>query len=66
MTKYQAFLEDLKKVYEKHGLYIDGCGCCGSPYVEEIGPMECAINSAEAIDQLSGDGLDSKFFVDEG
>jgi len=27
--RVKAFYEDLKVVYEKHGMYITSCGCCG-------------------------------------
>lgn len=33
--RLQAFLEDLHLLYEKHGLFIDACGCCSSPWVED-------------------------------
>ncbi len=36
--QYDAFLEDLKSVYEKHGLYVDSCGCC-APIVCEMDGM---------------------------
>lgn len=31
--KEKAFLKDLRKLAIKHGIVIDGCGCCGSPYL---------------------------------
>ncbi len=30
------FLKELTKLSIKHGLFIDGCGCCGSPYICDI------------------------------
>ncbi len=33
--RLQAFLEDLRLLYEKHGLVISACGCCDSPWVED-------------------------------
>jgi len=27
----ESFLEDLSELSRKHGITIDGCGCCGSP-----------------------------------
>lgn len=31
--KLNKFLEDYKELCEKHGLFIDACGCCRSPWV---------------------------------
>lgn len=33
--KLDVFLEELKQLSLKHGIYIGGCGCCGSPYLFE-------------------------------
>lgn len=35
MSKYDNFLLDLTKLSSKHGIYICGCGCCGSPFLVE-------------------------------
>lgn len=38
--KVAAFLADLTALTQKHGIEIDGCGCCGSPYLwatDELG-----------------------------
>ena len=34
-TDLAAFLSDLAKLTEKHGIKIGGCGCCGSPWVKK-------------------------------
>jgi hypothetical protein len=34
--KQRAFLTELRELTLKHGLLISGCGCCGSPYLEEV------------------------------
>lgn len=34
--KVKAFLIDLGKLTVKHGIKIDGCGCCDSPYLKEV------------------------------
>ena len=34
--KAKALLSDLVQVYEKHGLVLNGCGCCGSPFIDFI------------------------------
>jgi hypothetical protein len=36
--KLAAFLEELGELTKKHGLVINGCGECGSPWVEELKP----------------------------
>ena len=33
MDKLKGFLEELTIISAKYGIYIDGCGCCGSPYL---------------------------------
>lgn len=35
--KLNDFLEELSQLTEKYSMFIGGCGCCGSPYVESNG-----------------------------
>ena len=35
-NRKRAFLEELTEISIRHGLYIWGCGCCGSPRLNEI------------------------------
>lgn len=29
----ERFLKELSGISKKYGIYVDGCGCCGSPYL---------------------------------
>lgn len=31
MDRLEEFLKELAELSKKHGLFIGGCGCCGSP-----------------------------------
>lgn len=33
MEQKELFLAELSELSKKHGLYIDGCGCCDSPFM---------------------------------
>ncbi|WP_405893804.1 hypothetical protein OG272_16105 [Streptomyces sp. NBC_00104] len=35
-----TFLDDLAALTAKHGLRIDGCGCCGSPFLQRANAAE--------------------------
>jgi hypothetical protein len=50
----KAFLIELTALSKKHGIAVDGCGCCGSPFLNTIdsAPDEAgyAINPGELND----------------
>ena len=35
-TDVGMFLEELTALSKKHGVWIGGCGCCGSPYLGDL------------------------------
>lgn len=36
MGNIEEFLKELYKLSNKYGFVIDGCGCCGSPFLRDI------------------------------
>lgn len=34
--KIERFLNELSELTKRHGIAIHGCGCCGSPWIEDI------------------------------
>ena len=34
--KNEVFLLEYEALCRKHGIALDGCGCCGSPYLVDI------------------------------
>lgn len=32
-ARVESFLKDIGEVCRKHGIGINGCGCCGSPFL---------------------------------
>lgn len=54
MTKeLDLFLDELSKLSEKRGLYIGGCGCCGSPFIynndDELQLLEIEFHNGKYI-----------------
>ena len=33
-TVFEAFLREYEALIRKHGVFIGGCGCCDSPFME--------------------------------
>lgn len=36
MNRLEEFLKELSELTEKHGFSIGGCGCCGSPWINDF------------------------------
>lgn len=52
-TDYSAFLADLAALSMKHGVVIAGCGCCGSPFLNQ-----CDDSSGRYVTDKNGDNLE--------
>lgn len=35
MNRLEEFLSELSELTQKHGFSICGCGCCGSPWIDD-------------------------------
>lgn len=36
MERLEIFLKELAELTKKHNIAIRGCGCCGSPYIDDF------------------------------
>ncbi len=53
----QEFLKELSALTRKYELYISGCNCCGSPWIEDV--------EGEAIgDNLKWEINKQKYIID--
>lgn len=34
-ARIRMFLQELTALSDKYDIYIDGCGCCGSPWIKD-------------------------------
>jgi len=34
--RLESFLQELTALSDKYEIYIEGCGCCGSPWLNDI------------------------------
>lgn len=35
-ARIRAFLQELTALSDKYEIYIEGCGCCGSPWLNDL------------------------------
>lgn len=59
MSKLEKFLEELSELTKKHGLAIGGCGCCDSPWIDNLETDE------EEAGNLWYSQKDGKYHTDE-
>ena len=55
--RLRAFLQELTALSDKYEIYIEGCGCCGSPWLNDI-------KAGKNYDNLTY-GKDDRYKVDE-
>jgi hypothetical protein len=55
--RLRAFLQELTALSDKYEIYIEGCGCCGSPWLNDI-------QAGKNYDNLHY-GKNDKYEVDE-
>lgn len=36
MERLENFLKELSELTKKYNIAISGCGCCGSPYIDDF------------------------------
>lgn len=65
MNKEYLFLKEYEELCKKYKMGLKGCGCCGSPFLNEI----CDINYNEKLDKIviGGQGdekLNPKFYLE--
>ena len=59
--KESDFLTELEILTRKHGIAIGGCGCCGSPWLEELSDKRLALTyTYHYSDKVLWDNLDSE------
>ena len=61
--KLRAFLKDLTALSEAYDMYIGGCGCCDSPYIDN-GAGDTIAHNLTIIDSWDGQKLDC-YITDE-
>ena len=62
MSEEYKFLKEYEKLCQKYKMGLEGCGCCGSPYLNEINH----INYDEGTNQIIiGFNYDEMKTIDE-
>ena len=59
MNRLEEFLNELSELTIKYDLEIGGCGCCGSPYIEEL------YGGKESFYNLNFNHITKKYEVEE-
>jgi hypothetical protein len=56
---YTAFLKELSELSLKHGFFIGGCGCCGSPFVDSGSNVSGKYTVSEDGDNMEWKGIET-------
>ena len=51
--KLKLFQKELLELYLKHGFYVDGCGCCNSPYIRSIASVRESQLDYEGVETVA-------------
>lgn len=54
--RLRAFLQELTALSDKYEIYIEGCGCCGSPWLNDIQAGKSYDNLTYGPDRYEVDG----------
>lgn len=55
--RLRSFLQELTALSDKYEIYIGGCGCCGSPWINDIPAGKYYDNLSYGDDGYGVDGL---------
>jgi hypothetical protein len=45
--KVEMFLKELAELTDKYGLAVNGCGCCGSPWIYDVKSGEVIVDNID-------------------
>lgn len=54
-ARLRAFLQELTALSDKYEIYIEGCGCCGSPWLNDLQAGKSYDNLAYGKDRYEVD-----------
>lgn len=60
MNKAKDFLKEYEKLCQKYGMGLQGCGCCGSPFLEKDKKYIWYINFEDNIVKIGFSDEDKK------